>query len=401
MNTNSLLIWTTNSSVENFILCYGAFYYFLYITNSPFGIHTDSCCLQADARPWSLAQVHLLRGLIPLLNSRTKHLNKRSRRRSPHRRHRLGGGGAMPSNGLPYIGYKIYNKGPFAVYVAIPTPLLGGEIKVEASLEPVELELTGREEAARRLCAGGGQEGGQRHRLLRLAQPHLLLLLLLTGQLVRRVKGVDERVDAGAVSAGRHNGAIELLVVAGGRLLLGGEVGGVGVELEVPVGGVVGVDKRVEVGVYGGVVVGLLHVIVVDSLLLDGNGGGAHRSADLDGGGLLSSKGSGVESVGSGGDVVAVQDSEAVLASGILHGVGLAIVTDVAVLPHTLALGSGLLPEDDTVLLGVGGTEASVPGVESLLLQDLGVLGVNELTGGSHGQARCNDLKYRNRSDIF
>jgi len=181
--------------------------------------------------------------------------------------------------------------------------------------------------------------------------------------LVRRVEGVHKGVDAGAVGAVGHRRRVELLaVLVLLRLRLRSEASRVRVELQVAVSRVVGVYERVEVGVDGGV--HLIDVVVVlgcggGGLLLD-SGGGAHRRGHLNGGGrLLSGEGGGVEPVGAGGDVRAVQDAEAVLAGGVLHGVGLAVVADVAVLADALALGAGLLPEDDAVLLGVGGAEAA------------------------------------------
>ena len=271
--------------------------------------------------------------------------------------------------------------------------LLGGEVKVESGLEAVELELTGREESAGSLRRGGsGQEGGQGRRLLGLRKAGAgLLTSEETGLLVRGVKGVDEGVDAGAVGAGRHNGAVKLLVVD--SLLLGGsKAGGVGVELEVAVSRVVGVDEGVEVGVDGGGdIVALVNVVIV----LGSGGSDGDRGGDLPHGGLLllGDIGGRVEPVGAGGNVRTVQNPEAVLSGGVLHGVGLAVVADVAVLADTLALGAGLLSKDDAVLLGVGRPETAVAGVETLLLEDLGVLGVDKLTGCGRGQARCENLE--------
>lgn len=257
--------------------------------------------------------------------------------------------------------------------------LLGGKVKVEAGLEAVELQLAGGEEPAGRLSGGGGgEEGGERRRLLRLRKPGGGSSGWLQ---VGGVKRVDKRVDAGAVGAGRHGGAVQL-GKSGLLLLNGGEAGGVGVELEVAVSRVVGVDKRVEVGVDGGVA--LVNIVVV----LGGGGSDGDRGGDLsDGGGsdrrlILGGKWSRVETVGAGGNVGTVQDPEAVLAGGVLHGVGLAVVPDVAVLPDALALRSGLLSKDNAVLLGVGGAETAIAGVEALLLEDFGVLGFSSIPVG-------------------
>jgi len=198
--------------------------------------------------------------------------------------------------------------------------------------------------------------------------------------LVGGVEGVDEGVNSGAVGAGGH--AAELL----GDGIVRGESGGVGVVLEVTVGRVVGVDERVEVGINGSI-----NIVIVygGSNLLDGGGGSLNNRGRLDGGGLLGVEGGRVESVGSGGNMRSVKDSESVLAGGVLHGVGLTVIADVAVLTDTLTSGSGLLSEDDSIFLGKGRAEPSVSSVETLLLQDLGVLGVNKLTGGSSCQTRC------------
>jgi len=286
--------------------------------------------------------------------------------------------------------------------------LLGGKVKVEPSLEPVELELTGREEP---LGGGGGGDEGGESGLPRLlgTEGGLNCLLhglgglsglesgLVTGQEsgvgVGSVEGVDEGVDAGTVGAVGHGGQ-ELVVH--GAAGLGAEVGSVGVELEVTVGGVVGVDEGVEVGVHRDV-----NVVVVEG---SGYGGGGDRGGgDKPSGGLGRGRGSSldtslgrvegsrVESVGSVGHVSSLQDPESVLTGSVSHGDGLTVVTDVAVLANTLAVGGGLLPEDGAVLLGVGGAEAAIASVEALLLQDLGVLGVHELTGGRAGQAGCYD----------
>ena len=147
--------------------------------------------------------------------------------------------------------------------------------------------------------------------------------------LVRSVEGVHERVDTGAVSAGRNSKVLDL--GAGGGLL-GSEVGTVGVEPEVTVGRVMGVDEGVKVGVHG-----LVGVVIVNSL---GDGGGldnrgSHgldRSLDR-GGGLLSDKGGGVLTGSSRRDVGALENPEAVLAGGVPHSDGVSVLANVAVLP--------------------------------------------------------------------
>ena len=271
--------------------------------------------------------------------------------------------------------------------------LLRGKVEVESGLEPVELQVARGEEPG----VGGGGGGGLGHEGLlsegggggggagRGAEAGLVTRQQTRASLVAGVEGVDERVDSGAVRAGRHAEALHL-----GGGLLGLELGAVGVEPEVAVCGVVGVDEGVEVGVHG---LGV-RVVVVDNLgrggglLGEGGGGG------LDGGGGgagLGHEGRGVLAVGPGGDVGALEDPEAVLAGAVPHGDGLPVLVDVAVLPDPLPVGRALLPEHGAVLLGEGGAVAAVPGVESLLAQDLGVLGLNGLAGGGGDETRGGD----------
>ena len=202
------------------------------------------------------------------------------------------------------------------------------------------------------------------------------------------VEGVDEGVDSGTVGArGDGAGLVRGCVAA--------KVAAVPVEVEVPVGGVVGVDEGV-VGVgrdnrsphrldrlshtldrlgrdegllgrrllvesgaglgHGAVVVFvvvvggfpgldkllLLRLLLLGKLLARGRGG-LELSSGLP--------------VGPGGHVVALEDPEAVLASGVPHGDGLAILVDVAVLANPLAISSCLLPVNCSVLLGIGGSK--------------------------------------------
>jgi len=196
--------------------------------------------------------------------------------------------------------------------------------------------------------------------------------------LVGGVERVDKRVDSGTVSAGRN--AAKLLA----DRVVRGKSGSIGVVLEVTVGRVVGVDERVEVGVNRGINI----VIVNRSSLLDRGGLLNDRGSLLnDRSSLLGVEGGRVESVGSGGDMRAVEDPEPVLASCVLHGVSPPIVPNIAVLTDTLASCSSLLPEHNPVLLSEGGSESSVPGIEPLFFQDLGILRVNKLTSSSGCQA--------------
>ena len=63
---------------------------------------------------------------------------------------------------------------------------------------------------------------------------------------------------------------------------------------------------------------------------------------------------------------------EAVDPGGVLDGVGLAVVPDVAVLADPLVVACALLAVHHAVLLREGGPELARPGIEPLLLQDPG-----------------------------
>merc|ERR1719276_469336 len=207
----------------------------------------------------------------------------------------------------------------------------------------------------------------------------------VTGQetaiLVASIEGIDEGVDSSAV--GTVGDASDLA----GNGVIGGELGSVGVELEVSVGGVMGVDEGVKIGVDGGISI----VVVSEGLNgrlgllgLDETGSGGDGSLSCD----VGVEGGAVEAVCTGRNMSAVQDSESVLAGSVLYSVGLAVIANVGVLADSLAVKAGLLSEDNAIFLGKSRTETAVTGVESLLLQDLSVLGVDELASGSNGQTR-------------
>ena len=99
-------------------------------------------------------------------------------------------------------------------------------------------------------------------------------------------------------------------------------------------------------------------------------------------------KGSRLEASGTSGNVVALQDPESVLAGSVLHCDGLAIVVNVTVLTDPLSVSRHLLPGDGPVLLSVRRAKPPVSGIESLLLQDLGILAVLELGRGREGETR-------------
>ena len=144
--------------------------------------------------------------------------------------------------------------------------------------------------------------------------------------LVGGVEGVDEGVDSGTVSAGR-DGVHKVLLGGSG---LGGEVGSVGVESEVAVGRVVGVDEGVEVGIHG-----LVGVVIVDCLGggLDNRGSNRLDRSLNRGSGLLRDEGGRVLSVSSRGDVGTLENPEAILAGSVPHSDGVPVLANVAVLP--------------------------------------------------------------------
>ena len=227
-----------------------------------------------------------------------------------------------------------------------------------------------------------------------------------TGLVVGSVKGIDERINAGTVSAVGDKVGVQ--VRSGGTL--GGKLGSVDVESEVTVGGVVRVDEGVEVGVLDLIVViadlglGLWLGLSLDNadglLLLDLNGLG-----NLNGGlrgflKLLGVEGSGSLTVG--GDVSSIENPETVLSGGVLDSVGLAVFADVRVLADPVAVDVGLLPEDVAVLGGEGSSGSAVAGVEPLLLQDLGIAGIDKLgAAGSDGDSQDNLKKNHNRFQLI
>jgi len=272
--------------------------------------------------------------------------------------------------------------------MSFPLPLLlGGEVKVESSLEPVEAELAGREVPP----------GGLSH--------HLLLLLEVEGRLdpLDRLLGGPEggRGSGGEVGGllvglveGVHKGVDSSTVGTGGNMSsigsnsLGSKVGSVLVEPEVPVCGVMGVDEGVGIPLDS---LDRFSLIVVIVWLLDYRGslldrGSADRSS-LDRVSL--SEGGGGLSIGTSGDMSTLKDPESILASSVSDSDGLASLVNVAVLSNPLPISGGLLPVHCPVLLGKGSTKPSIPSIEPLLLQDLGLLVVNKLTTGGSKETRC------------
>ena len=203
------------------------------------------------------------------------------------------------------------------------------------------------------------------------------------------IEGVDEGVDSSTVGTGGDSA---------GLVSTATKVAAVPVEVEVPVGWVVGVDEGVGVGRGNGPphgLLGLSHTLdglgrhkgllgrSLLGLLVESWAGLGHgtivvfvivvnrfpgldklllllrllldklltRSRGRAGGGLELGRGL---AVGAGGHVVALQDPEAVLAGSVPHSDGLARLIDVAVLADPLTVRSRLLPVNCPVLLGIG-----------------------------------------------
>lgn len=185
---------------------------------------------------------------------------------------------------------------------------LRAEVKVEPGLEPVEGQLAWGKEAL-----GGGGGGGLEEPGVGGEGPAglgpwggcwagagswgLTGSGQMTGQescvVVALVEGVDEGVESLAAGAVGDEGSVE----DAGHL--GGELGSVLVEGKVAVGGVVGVDEGVEVGVDGLVVV--LLVVWDQGLGLDLLGLGPGSGTDLLDG-LLWGTGSGLLWLGLGNE---------------------------------------------------------------------------------------------------
>lgn len=216
------------------------------------------------------------------------------------------------------------------------------------------------------------------------------------GLLVASIKWIDEGVKALATSAWRD------VVGAKDTGNLWGELGAVLVEGKVAVGGVVWVDEGVVVGSRG-----------FDKLWPWGWSWGGF----LNSWGNLGSCGAGClfdwewlffkdffnewGGVDTGGwDVIAFQDTETFLASGVLNGVGLAVRADVRVLTDPVASVIGFFTEDDFVLGSEGGSGTSVTGVEPLFFQDLGVFFFNEL-GEPSGENACQNDQSKHDCLLF
>jgi len=85
------------------------------------------------------------------------------------------------------------------------------------------------------------------------------------------------------------------------------------------------------------------------------------------------------------------EDSESVFAGSVPHSDGLSVIVDVAVLSDSFTIGSSLLPVHCSVLLSERGTESSISGIKSLLLQNLCILWFDKLAIGSGNKTRGSD----------
>lgn len=205
---------------------------------------------------------------------------------------------------------------------------------------------------------------------------------LKTSLCVASIEGVNKGVNSSTVSAVWDKSGVEGVSWSSS----GGKVSSIAVEGEVAVGGVVGVDERVEVGVLDLIVIiadlGFRLLLLLLLLnLLDGLG-------SLDRGSnffvkIMCVKGSCV--LAGGRDVGSIKNSETILACRVLDCVGLAILTDVGVLSKPVAINICLLPEHVTVFSGEGSSGAAISGIETLLFQDLGIFGVDLGTAGHNG----------------
>jgi len=208
----------------------------------------------------------------------------------------------------------------------------------------------------------------------------------VTGQetSVGGVEGVDKRVDSGAIGAVRDQG-LGQGGPGGGLGVLGFEISPISVEGKVTVGGVVGVDEGVPVGVLFDFFV----IVVSDHRCGNGLrlrcGGGSARCGRCG----LRCGNFGVERGGflaGGTDVVAFNDSEAVLAGNVFDGESLAVIADVGILADSVAVSICLFTENLSVFCCKSGSGPTIAGIESLFFQDFGIFGVNCLSGacGNH-----------------
>jgi len=82
-----------------------------------------------------------------------------------------------------------------------------------------------------------------------------------------------------------------------------------------------------------------------------------------------------------------LKDPEPILASSVSHSDGLSCIINIAVLPHSLSISRGLLPVHCPILLSKSCSKSAITSIESLLLQNLGILMVNKLGTGCGSKA--------------
>ena len=223
--------------------------------------------------------------------------------------------------------------------------------------------------------------------------------------LVGTVKGVDKRVQAFA------SGAVRNVLASKDTGNLRGKLGSVLVESKVAVSGVMGVDEGVEVRVNRLI----LHQFCWESGSWSGSWCGSGCGSwcgswcrswcgswgrdELSGltrldrdrlwflrykwGSILSSR----------WNVGAIQDPETIQSSRVLDSIGFSILSDVGVLTNTVSSSIRLFPEDDLILSGKSGSGAAISSIEPLLLQDLGILFLKDLSHGSCHSSRQNNLE--------
>lgn len=273
------------------------------------------------------------------------------------------------------------------------------EVEVESVLKTVKLELTRRKEP---WCCGGGDwellPDNWESSLGLFAGNWGLETSLVTSEEtslgVAGIEGVDKGVDSSAV--GTIGNKVGIVVASWGTS--GCKVGAIQVEGKVTVGGVMGVDEGVSVGVnlFGNIIVvidlGLSLLLDLDGLGNLLNGLGNLNRLDLLGFIILSIESSSLLSVG--WDVCSFKNPESVLSSAVSDIVGLAILADVRVLTDAVAVNVGLLTEDVSIFGGECGSSTAITGIESLLLQDLGILGVDLCAAGSDGNGQNNQTKH-------
>ena len=240
--------------------------------------------------------------------------------------------------------------------------------------------MTRRKEAGRGRSSGAGIKGGKS-----LSHGGSGLLgnetSLVTGQVSSQetsmggIEGVDKGIDSSTVSAVRNKAAGQRSG-GSGHGVFGFELGSVGVEGKVSVGGVVGVDEGVSVGVF----LDLLIIVIPDN---GDNRSGSDGSGYGSGGpGLADLRVEGSGFLTGGSDMVTFDDSEAIFASDIFDSEHLAVIANVRILTDAVAFTVSLFFENGSIFGGKSGASTTVAGIEPLLFEDLGIFGINGLRQG-------------------